>query len=138
MPEVPRGTGNETMTNSKAISRGMVAIYKEYFGRGPTQSQTTISDSHVVVILSDALTVVEQRLAAEGNHETVRGLRRKVQASMSSDMTELVEGITGREVQCLLSDHDVPTDTAAEVLVFTGGTSNGGVAAPIPKASAGS
>ena len=138
MPEVPRGTGNETMTNSKAISRGMVAIYKEYFGRGPTQSQTTISDAHVVVILSDALTVVEQRLAAEGNHETVRGLRRKVQASMSSDMTELVEGITGREVQCLLSDHDVPTDTAAEVLVFTGGPSNGGVAAPIPKASAGS
>ena len=102
----------------REISRGMVAIYKEYFGRGPTRARTTISDVHVVVILSDALTVVEQRLAKEGNHETVRGLRRKAQESMSSDMTELVERLTGRKVECLLSDHDVPTDTAAEVLVF--------------------
>ena len=113
----------------KAISHGIVAIYKEYFGRGPTESRATISNTHVTVILKDALTVVEQRLAEEGNHETVRGLRRKVQASMSDDMMKLVEEVTGRKVQCLLSDHDVPTDTAAEVLVFEGSPSNGKITA---------
>jgi len=108
----------QTVDTRRQISRGMVAIYKEYFGRGPTRAQTTISDTHVIVILNDALTVVEQRLAKEGNHETVRGLRRKAQESMSSDMTKLVEERTQRTVLCLLSDHDVPTDTAVEVLVF--------------------
>lgn len=107
----------------------MVSIYKDYFGRGPTESRATISDTHVIVILKDALTVVERRLAAEGNHETVRSLRRKVQASMSSDMMELVEEVTGRKVHCLLSDHDVPTDTAVEVLVFDDISSNGKITA---------
>ena len=119
----------QVASSPKAISHGIVAIYKEYFGRGPTESRATISNTHVTVILKDALTVVERRLAEEGNDETVRSLRRKVQASMSDDMMKLVEEVTGRKVQCLLSDHDVPTDTAAEVLVFEAVSSNGKVTA---------
>jgi len=111
-------TAQQTVDMRREISRGMVGIYKEYFGRGPTRVRTTISDVHVVVVLSDALTVVEQRLASEGNHETVKGVRRKAQESMGSEMQALVEGVTGRGIHCLLSDHDVPTDTAVEVLVF--------------------
>ncbi len=98
----------------------MVGIYKEYFGRGPTWAHATVADSHVTVLLGDALTVIEQRLASEGNHETVRALRRKAQESLSQDMSALVERVTGRKVRCLLSDHDVETDTAVEVLVFEG------------------
>ena len=98
----------------------MVAIYKDYFGRGPTRAKTSITEDSVVVLLSDALTVVEQRLAQEGNHETVLSVRRKAQESMGRDMTELVERLTGRKVSCLLGDHDVLTDTAVEVLVFEG------------------
>jgi uncharacterized protein YbcI len=107
----------------REISRGMVSIYKDYFGRGPSWAQTTLADTHVTTILSDALTVVEQRLADEGNHETVRSLRRKVQESMARDMSDLIERTTGRTVKCLLSDHDVPTDTAVEVVVFSGAES---------------
>ncbi len=110
----------ETKAPGREISRGMVAIYKDYFGRGPTRVQTSITNEHVVVLLSDALTVVEQRLAQEGNHETVLSVRRKAQESMADDMTELVERLTGRTVSCLLSDHDVATDTAVEVIVFDG------------------
>ena len=72
----------------------------------------------MTVILRDALTVVEQRLAEEDEHKTVRSLRQKVQDSMSSDMTKLVEELTGRKVECMLSDHHVATDIAVEVLVF--------------------
>jgi uncharacterized protein YbcI len=79
----------------------------------------------VTVLLEDALTVVERRLALEGNEETVRSLRRKVQNSMSAEMMDLVTRVTGQRVKCLLSDHDVPTDTAAEVLVFERGSENG-------------
>jgi len=96
----------------------VVWIYKDYFGRGPTWSQATITDTHVTVLLRDALTVVEQRLASEGNADTVRSLRQKVQQTMSDKMVELVEQATGKKVVCLLSDHHVPSDTAVEVLVF--------------------
>jgi uncharacterized protein YbcI len=108
----------QALNPEREIARGMVGIYKEYFGRGPTWAQTTIADTHVIVLLEDALTVVEQRLASEGNDETVRSLRRKVQKSMSDEMMELVARVTGHKVKCLLSDHHVPTDTAAEVLVL--------------------
>lgn len=99
----------------------MVGIYKEYFGRGPTWAQATLADNHVTVLLGDALTLVEQRLAAEGNHETVRSLRRTAQESLARDMSDLVSRVTGRQVKCLLSDHDPATDTAVEVLVFEDG-----------------
>jgi uncharacterized protein YbcI len=102
----------------REISRGTVGIYKEYFGRGPTKASATIGDTHVTVILEDALTVVERRLASEGNDETVRSLRQKIQQAMRDELVELVERTVGRKVKCLLSDHDVPTDIAVEVLVF--------------------
>jgi uncharacterized protein YbcI len=112
------GGTTRTIAPDREISRGVVGIYKEYFGRGPTWAQATVCETHVAVILKDALTVVEQRLAREGNDETVRSLRRKVQESMGVDMAELVERITSRKVSCMLSDHDVATDTAVEVFVF--------------------
>jgi len=103
----------------------MVWIYKEYFGRGPTWAQATISETHGTVLLGDALTVVEQRLAEEGNNETVRSLRQEVQDVMAVKMIELVEQATGKKVMCLLSDHHVDTDTAVEVLVFDREDGNG-------------
>ena len=111
----------------REIARGVVWIYKDYFGRGPTWSQATISDTHVTVLLKDALTVVEQRLASEGNADTVRSLRQEVQQAMSDKMVELVEQATGRKVVCLLSDHHVPSDTAVEVLVFQAESENGAI-----------
>ena len=128
---------NQVSNPEREIARGVVWIYKEYFGRGPTWSQATIANTHVTVVLADALTVVERRLASEGNHETVRSLRQAVQQVMSDKMTELVEQATGRKVMCLLSDHHVPTDTAVEVLVFeredgSGAATNGNGAEPSP------
>lgn len=102
----------------REISRGIVAIYKEYLGRGPTRAQTTITDSFVVTVLSDSLTKVEQRLAVEDDDETVRSIRRKFQSAMSHDIIELVERATNRKAGVFLSDHDVPTDTAIEFVTF--------------------
>ena len=105
-------------TPQREISRGMVAIYKEYFGRGPTQVQTTICDTFVLVVLRDALTKVEQRLAREENSETVRSIRRKFQTAMSREIVELVERVTGRRGASFLSDHDVESDVAIELVLF--------------------
>ena len=108
----------ESGSPQREISRGMVAIYKEYLGRGPTKAQTTITEDFAVTILTDALTKVEQRLSVEGKDETVRSIRREFQAAMSRDITRLVEGVTGRKAGAFLSDHDIGTDTAIEFVAF--------------------
>ncbi len=102
----------------KEIARGIVSIYKNYLGRGPTSAKTTISDDHVSTICSQGLTKAEQKLVEKGDFETVRSIRRKFQEAMSADVKELVERVTGRKALTLLSDHDVEQDIAMETVVL--------------------
>jgi uncharacterized protein YbcI len=102
----------------REISRGVVAIYKEYLGRGPTNSQTTISGDLVITVCSDGLTKAERKLASNGDEDTVRELRRKFQAAMETDIRHLVERVMGRDSRVFLSDHDVEQDIAIECVVL--------------------
>ena len=43
-----------------AVSEGMVALLKEYYGRGPTQAKTYYYDDLVVCVLRGGFTRVEQ------------------------------------------------------------------------------
>jgi uncharacterized protein YbcI len=108
----------ESISPQKTISRGMVGIYKNYLGRGPTRAVTTIAGDHTTVVLEDSLTKAELRLVAEGEGATVRSIRRKFQMAMARDIRDLVESATGRESKCLLSDHDVELDIAVETVMF--------------------
>ncbi len=102
----------------REISRGVVAIYKEYLGRGPTNAQTTLSGDLAITVLSDGLTKAERKLAANGDGDTVRELRRKFQAAMETDIVALVERATSRTSKVFLSDHDVESDTAIECVIL--------------------
>jgi uncharacterized protein YbcI len=52
MPEAdshsPHGTHGDVLT---AVSEGMVALLKEYYGRGPSQAKTYYLDDLVVCVL---------------------------------------------------------------------------------------
>jgi uncharacterized protein YbcI len=115
---MPHDPSTSTDSPAKAISRGTVAIYKEYLGRGPAGAHTTITDEFVTVVLEKGLTRAEQHLVASGEHEAVRSIRRKFQTAMASDIRHLVEAVTGRQSASLLSDHDVDIDIAVETVVF--------------------
>ncbi len=105
---------------SREISRGIVAIYKDHLGRGPTKVRTTITDDMVVTVLEDGLTKAEEKLVARDRAHAVRSIRREFQESMSDEVKALVENLTGREVKCLLSDHSPDPDYAVEVLLLAG------------------
>ena len=105
-------------SDSQVISAGMVRIYKERLGRGPTKVRTFINDDMVVTILSDSLTKVEETLAETKSPETVRHIRRSLQAAMEDDMRALVEKTLHRQVMCFLSDHSPDPDYAAELLLL--------------------
>jgi uncharacterized protein YbcI len=108
----------ENGSAEREISRGIVAIYKEYLGRGPTSARTEITDHTAITTLSDALTKAERSLIDKGESTTVREMRRKFQQAMRRDITALVERVTGRTTESFLSDHDTENDVAVEVVVF--------------------
>jgi uncharacterized protein YbcI len=102
----------------KEIARGVVSIYKEHLGRGPTTARTELTDHVAITTLQDSLTRAEQSLIAAGEASTVRAIRRKFQEAMRPEITALVEQVTGRSTASFLSDHDTVKDYAVEMVVF--------------------
>lgn len=103
---------------AQAISNAVVRLLRDYTGRGPTQAYTTITDSHVLVILRDTLLKGERILVADGHVDAVIDMRRRFQRTMREDLIAAVVEHTGREVVAFLSDHHVDPDIAAEVFIL--------------------
>ncbi len=70
LTEQPRPSGGALYT---AISNAIVALLREYTGRGPTKARTTIRDNIVLVMLEQTLTKGEQSLVSKGRTEQVLG-----------------------------------------------------------------
>ena len=93
-------------------------LLRDYTGRGPTQAYTTITDSHVVVVLRDALLKAERSLVEDGHADAVIDMRRRFQRTMKTALVEAIEENTGREVLAFLSDHHIDPDIAVEVFIL--------------------
>lgn len=102
----------------REISRGMVGLFKEFVGRGPTDAQTFINDGLVMVLLRDTLTVAEKTLAEGERAALVREVRRGFQGAMREKAIQLVQEQTGCRVEAFLSDNSVYPDYAIEVFVL--------------------
>jgi uncharacterized protein YbcI len=60
----------------KGISDAMVGLYKDQFGRGPTQTRTEWAGADTIVVtLEQTLTRAERHLVAHDEHERLRDLR---------------------------------------------------------------
>ena len=81
-----------------AISNAIVAIFAEYYGRGPTKAKTYAFDNYLVTVLEDILTTVEQTLVACGEEDLVRQVRLTFQGATAERFTSAVSAIAGREV----------------------------------------
>jgi uncharacterized protein YbcI len=112
----PTATGDENL--SRDISRSMVALFKEYVGRGPSHAHSYIHDDLVVVVMRDTMITAEHTLAEEGEQDLVRGLRRVFEAKFRDDANAIVERLTGRQVEAFLSDHNVEEDVMIEAFVL--------------------
>ena len=112
----------------RAISRGMVSLYKKYVGRGPTDARTYLSDDLVVVVLRDTMTTAEKTLAESGKQELVLECRRGFQQTMRDEGVALVEREVGGKVVAVMNDNSLDPDYAVEVFVVVGrGGSGAGV-----------
>lgn len=117
----PRATATRAEENghlSREIARAMVALFKEYVGRGPTHARAYLEDELVAVVLQDTMIKAEKTLADEGEEDLVRGVRRVFQGKFREDAVEIVERLTGRKVRAFLSDHAIDPDVAIEAFVL--------------------
>jgi uncharacterized protein YbcI len=81
-----------------ALANAMVALKKQYYGRGPDAAKAFVEEDYVFVVLEGGLTRNEETLLASGQEDLVRTYRLKFQEAVAESATGAVEEITGRRV----------------------------------------
>jgi uncharacterized protein YbcI len=115
--EVPdrHGDHGEILT---AISDGLVALLKDYYGRGPTQAKTYYQDDLVVCLLRGGFTRVEQTLLDGGRGHAVIQQRMEFQEVMRERFEAVIERATGRRVVGFMSGNQQDPDMICEVFIL--------------------
>jgi uncharacterized protein YbcI len=98
------------------ISKEMVRLYKEQFGRGPTKARTNFAGPDIVIsTLEESFTPAEQKLADMGEHQRLRDTRLYFQHATEDEFREIIERVLGREVRAFNSAVDTEADVCVEV-----------------------
>ncbi len=96
------------------ISRAMVRLYKDQFGRGPTKVRTEWAGPDALVCtLENTFTPAERNLIKLNEHRRVRDIRTFFQYATVPEFCEPVERLTGRKVRSFLSAIDTEADGLA-------------------------
>jgi uncharacterized protein YbcI len=114
-PEVlPEGAGSPSLEISNAMAR----LHKQYIGRGPTNSRTTIDGDLVVCLLEGGYTRAEQTLEDNNKGDLVAAARLGLQEAMREAMVDVVEQVLGRPVRSFMSANDLHKNLQIEVFVL--------------------
>ena len=100
------------------ISREIVRLQAEYYGKGPTKAKTYMVDDLVVVVLEESFTRAEKTLAERGEREAIQHIRRRFQQQMAENFIGVVEQATGRKVRVFLSETDIDQDVSVETFLL--------------------
>ena len=101
-----------------AISDGLVALLKEFYGRGPTRAKSYYEDDLVVCLLRGGFSRVEQTLLEGGRGSTVIQQRMEFQELMRDRFEAVIERATGRRVIGFMSGNQQHPDMMCEVFVL--------------------
>lgn len=102
-----------------AVTNGIVKLFSEYYGRGPTKAKSYMLDDHIVVcVLEETMTKVERTLVENGAGNKVREVRLTFQEAMSPEFKACVAGIMGRKVIAYHSQLTLDPDYGFEFFVL--------------------
>ena len=100
------------------ISRRIVELHKEHYGRGPTKAKTYHNDDLIVVLMRGGFTKAEETLRAGGRGDLVIQHRADLQEVMIDRFKQVVEEETGRKVAALMSNSHQRPDLICEIFVL--------------------
>lgn len=96
----------------------MVALLKEFYGRGPNRTKSYYADDLVVCVLRGGFSRVEQTLLDGGRGPAVITQRMEFQDVMRHRFEEVVETATGRRVIGFMSGNQQHPDMMCEVFIL--------------------
>lgn len=108
-------THGEVLT---VISDGMVALLKEFYGRGPTRAKSYYEDDLVVCLLRGGFSRVEQTLLEGGRGASVIQQRMEFQELMQERFEAVIAKATGRAVIGFMSGNQQDPDIMCEVFIL--------------------
>lgn len=101
-----------------AISDGMVALLKDFYGRGPTRAKSYYENDLVVCVLRGGFTRVEQTLLEGGRGAAVIQQRREFQELMRDRFIAVIENATSQRVIGYMSGNQQEPDIMCEVFIL--------------------
>ena len=117
-PEAHGAGRSEHGATMAAISRRIVHLLKEYYGKGPTKARTFHWGELVVVLLSGGFTRAEQTLLEEGRERAVIDQRAELQSVMRPRFKRVIEEELNREVIAFMSANHHDPDFNAELFIL--------------------
>jgi uncharacterized protein YbcI len=103
---------------NQAIANAVVRQHRRYVGRGATRALAFYRHNVVVVVMKDPFTKAEHSLAADGQQESVRRLRRDVQHLMRRHLVDEVQELTGCGVDAYMAAVHLDPDLEAVIFVL--------------------
>ena len=113
--EVAHAARGEILT---AVSDGIVALFKEFYGKGPTRAKTYYEDDLVVCLLRGGFTRVEETLRDAGRGHEVILQRMAFQDVMRDRFESVIQEATGRRVVGFMSGNQQDPDMLCEIFVL--------------------
>ena len=107
-----------TREAAAAISRELVSLHKQFYGRGPVRAKTHLVNDTVLCVLEGGFTVVERTLIEVGRAAAVHDMRTSFQAAMRDQFTAVVESALARRVRAYLSQVHTDPDVAVELFLL--------------------
>lgn len=101
------------------VTNGIVRLFSEYYGRGPTRAKSYMLEGrYVVTVVRDTLTTVERTLAETGHVDLVRRVRLTFQEAMADSFKGVVEKALDRRVAAYHSQILVDPDVGFEFFLL--------------------
>jgi uncharacterized protein YbcI len=102
-----------------AVSKALVALHKEQFGRGPTKARSHFAGPDALIcVMEDVLLPAERKLVALGQQASVRETRSAFQVATATEFIAAIEQIVYRKVRAFASAIDPDANTVFENFHF--------------------
>ena len=115
----PEDAGTQLGEQLAAVTNGIVRLFSEYYGRGPTKAKSYLLDDLILVcVLEETMTRVEHTLVENGHGHKVRDVRLTFQEAMAPEFKRCVSEAMGREVLGYHSQLTLEPDIGFEFFVL--------------------
>jgi uncharacterized protein YbcI len=100
------------------ISRELVRLKAQHYGRGATEAKTYVCDDWLFCVLKGGMTTVERTLLEHGENDLVRQVRLRFQENMDDSFIDVIRQLTGREVITYQSQVVFDPDFSIEIFLL--------------------